>query len=92
FAAQKAELEEKREKVDASIAQGLEQRLVILELAQKATAIYQTKTPDQKRLIITKLFANITANNGFVSVTYTNFSRAIAENVLKTSNLLGGKI
>jgi site-specific DNA recombinase len=92
FMAQRGELEEKREKVDASIAQGLEQRLVILELAQKAAAIYQTKTPDQKRLIITKLFANITANNGFVSVTYTNFSRAIAENVLKTSNLLGGNI
>ena len=90
--AEKAQFESKRAKVDASAAKGLEQRLVILELSQKAATIYQTKSPEQKRLIITKLFASITSNDGVVSVTYTNFSRAIAERALKTTNLLGGKI
>lgn len=92
FTGQIAELEEKKVGIEASVAKGLEQRLVILELAQKAASIYKSKTPEQKRLIITKLFTNLTSNNGIVSVTYTNFSRAIAENVLKTTNLLGGKI
>ncbi len=92
FKAQRVRLETKLAEIDVSIARVLEQRLVIFELAQKAATIYQTKTPEQKRQIITKLFAHIRTDNGFVSVGYTNFSRAIAERVLKTSNLLGGKI
>ncbi|HUD06814.1 MAG TPA: recombinase family protein [Candidatus Saccharimonadales bacterium] len=92
FMAQKNDIEVKRAEIDVSIAKGLEQRLIILELSQKAASIYQMRSPDQKRLIITKLFANITYKGGLVSVNYTNFSRAIAERVLKTSNLLGGKL
>jgi hypothetical protein len=69
----------------------LEQRLVLLELSQKAASIYRTRTPEQKRLIITKLFTNITRNQGALSVTYTDFSRAIAQNVLKTKEILGAK-
>ncbi|HEY4963935.1 MAG TPA: recombinase family protein [Candidatus Saccharimonadales bacterium] len=92
FKAQKAELEARLARIDDSIANNLEKRLVILELAQKASSIYQTRTPEQKRLIITKLFKDLTASDGTVSVNYTNFSRAIAQNVIKTNNLLGGKI
>jgi len=92
FMSQRTELEMQLAKIDTSLTQGLEQRIVILELAQKAASIYKSRTPEQKRLIITKLFTNITASNGSVSVNYTNFSRAIAQNVLKTNNLLGGKI
>ena len=44
------------------------------------------------RLAITKLFQKLTYTGDVVSVKYTNFSRAIAQNVLKTNNLLGGKI
>ena len=89
---QELELESRLATLDDSMANNLEKRLVILELAQKATSIYQTRTPEQKRLIITKLFKDLTASNGTVSVKYTNFSRAIAQNVQKTNNLLGGKI
>jgi site-specific DNA recombinase len=92
FTQQLAELEDKRGRIDATVTQGLEQRLVIMQLAQKAAQIYQNRTPEQKRLIITKLFASVTANNGIVSVKLTNFSRAIAKNVLKTTNLLGGQL
>jgi predicted nucleic acid-binding protein len=92
FKDQKLELEARLATLDDSMANNLEKRLVILELAQKAASIYQTRTPEQKRLIITKLFKDLTASNGTVTVKYTNFSRAIAQNVLKTNNLLGGKI
>ncbi len=92
FLAEITELGTKREQINVSLAQGLEQRLVVLKLAQKAASIYRKKTPEQKRLIITKLFNSITASDGIVSVEFTNFSQAIAKRVLKTSNLLGGKI
>ena len=39
-----AELEDKRATIDASVMRGLEQRLVAMELAQKAAAIYRNRT------------------------------------------------
>lgn len=88
---QKAELEEKLANIDANAAKQLDQKLVLLELSQKAAKLYPTKSIEQKRLIITKLFKELTYNNGSVSVIYSNFARAIAQNVLKTNELLGGK-
>jgi site-specific DNA recombinase len=90
FTGQIKELEKQKADIDMLAEKKLEQRLVLLELSQKAASIYQTRTPEQKRLIITKLFNNITTNHGAVSVEYTNFSRAIAQNVLKTKEILGG--
>lgn len=89
FVSQKAEFESQRDKLGKSASQGLEKRLVLLKLSQKAASIYQKKTPEQKRLIITKLFSKITSNDDSVSVSYTNFAQAIAQNVLKTKELLG---
>jgi hypothetical protein len=89
---EKSQLEEKLSTIDQSLGILLEQKLVLFELSQKAAEIYTKKTPDQKRLIITKLFQKLTYTDDIVSVSYTNFSRAIAQNVLKTNNLLGGKI
>ena len=92
FEVQIDELETRKVDIAGTISQGLEKRLVILELAQKAATIYETRTPEQKRVIITKLFSKITSSNGLVSVNYTNFSRAIADKVEKTINLIGGQI
>jgi site-specific DNA recombinase len=89
FTTQIKELEKQKSNIDMLADRRLEQRLVLLELSQKAASIYQTRTPEQKRLIITKLFTNITRNHGALSVTYTDFSRAIAQNVLKTKEILG---
>ena len=89
---EKVQLEERFSTIDQSLGLLLEQKLVLFELSQKADEIYTKKTPDQKRLIITKLFQKLTYTGDVVSVNYTNFSRAIAQNVLKTNNLLGGKI
>ena len=89
---EKAQLEERLGKIDQSLGILLEKKLVLLELSQKASELYPKKTPEQKRTIITKLFQKLTYDDGVVSVSYTNFTRAIAQNVLKTNNLLGGKI
>ena len=90
FAAQKDELEEQLAKVDTSAAQNLDQQLVLLELSQKAATLYPSKTPEQKRLIITSLFDSLVLDEDEVVVTYTNFSRAIAHNVTETIKVLGG--
>lgn len=91
FVNQKAELENQRAKLDENKKKSLAQRLVLLELSQKAASLYQTKTPEQKRLIITKLLSNITSNDDSVSVSYTKFANVIAQNVLKTKEIIGGK-
>lgn len=88
FVNQKAELSDQLSKMDVSLSQRLEQRLVILELSQNAAQIYANKTADQKRLIISKLFANLTLKDGSLSVNYSKFADAIAERVQKTRNLM----
>jgi hypothetical protein len=88
FMKQKAELESQLTNIDASMGERLEQRLIILELSQKAADLYVKKTPEQKRLIISKLFEKLTLKGGVVSVKYSKFAEAIADKVQKTRNLL----
>lgn len=90
FMTQKKELEAQLLNMDESMAERLEQRLVILELSQKAAEIYPKKTPEQKRLIISKLFSNLTLKGGSLSVKYSKFSEAIAEKVQITHKLMEG--
>lgn len=92
FIAQKTELERQLSKVDKDSGLKLERRLVILELSQKAATIYAAKAPEQKRLIITKLFQKLTFNGTSVSVIYTNFAGSIADKVRETRNLMEGTI
>jgi hypothetical protein len=49
------------------------------------------KPPDQKRLIISKLFKQLTIKEGSLSVEYTDFARAIEEKVQKTRILMEAK-
>ncbi|HSW78037.1 MAG TPA: recombinase family protein [Candidatus Chromulinivoraceae bacterium] len=86
---QKAELTHQLSKLDVTSAQQLKHDLVLLELTQKAGLFYAKKTPEQKRFIMTKLFTNVSSGDAGVSVTYTEFARAIAENVQLTHDLLG---
>lgn len=89
---EKTELEERLNKIDQTIGLKLEHKLVLLELSQKAAELYPKKSPEQKRIIITKLFERFDYRDGNISVTYTNFARAIAKNVQITRNLMGGAI
>lgn len=88
FMAQKATLTQQLDNIDQSIGKRLEQSLVILELSQKAAELYSKKSPEQKRLIISKLFVKLTLKQGVLSIEYTNFARAIAEKVQETRNLM----
>ena len=88
--AEKTLLEDRLSKIDYLGSQKLERKLVLLELSQKAAQIYPRKTPEQKRTIITKLFNKLVYSNAGVSVSYTNFSRAIAQNVKLTHQIIGG--
>jgi len=67
----------------------LKHDLTLLELTQKAGLIYAKKTPEQKRFIMTKLFTHLTSSDVGVSVNYTQFTHAIAENIQLTNDLLG---
>jgi hypothetical protein len=91
FVVQKTELNTRLNRVGASTGRGIEHKLVILELSQKAADLYPKKSPEQKRLIMSKLFSKVTTKAGALSVEYTNFTKAIAENVLKTNNLMEAK-
>lgn len=67
----------------------LPQRLALLKLTQKAAELYQTRTIDQKRVILTKLFSSFTYSDGAVSVEYSKFASVIANKTLKTKEILG---
>jgi site-specific DNA recombinase len=91
FMAEKMELNERLSLLDQSQGRRLDQQLVLLELSQKAADLYAKKSPDQKRLIISKLFKQLTIKEGSLSVEYTNFARAIEEKVQKTRILMETK-
>ena len=88
FATQKADIEAQLASIDETIGEYLEHRLVILELSQKAAELYAKKAPEQKRLIISKLFEKVTLKGGIVSVKYSKFAAAIADKVQKTRELM----
>ena len=67
----------------------LPQRLALLKLTQMAAKLYQTRTIEQKRVILTKLFSSFTYCDGSVSVTYSKFASVIANKTLKTKEILG---
>jgi predicted KAP-like P-loop ATPase len=60
FVRQKTELRQRLEAIDRAASKRLDHVLVLLELSQKAAQIYATRSPQQKRLIITKLFKGYT--------------------------------
>lgn len=88
FVAQKKELDDRLSKIDVSFGKRLEEQLVLLELSQMAAELYPKKTVEQKRLILSKLFKNITLKDGTISVNYTNFAKAVAKKVQITKEIL----
>jgi len=68
FDMQKEELERQLAGIDSTSGKQLDQKLVILELSQKAADLYTSKSPEYKRLIITSLFKNLTLGEEAVRV------------------------
>jgi hypothetical protein len=67
----------------------MEQRLVALELTQKAAEIFPRRTVEQRRLIVSKLFKDMVYSKGAVIVEFTNFASVIAQNVQLTKKIIG---
>lgn len=88
FSEEVQNLSGKLSRLDHSFTQRLERNLAVLRLSQKAAKIYRSKSPDQKRLIISLLFGNLTLKGGELIATYTNFTEAIADKVCKTRKIM----
>jgi hypothetical protein len=91
FKAQLSELEDQLTNANASSGQQLEERLVIFELSQKASTVYEKKSPEQKRIIIRHLFSKLTSSDDSVNVDYTGFVSVIAHKVRLTRELMEGR-
>ena len=88
FVNQKVELLAQLDGIDKSAGHRLERKFAILELSQKAAQIYAEKAPEQKRLIISKLFSKLTLKDGVLSVSYTDFAQVLSEKVFETRNVM----
>lgn len=90
FNEQRTALETEFATLKADKTNNLDQRIFLLELTQKAAEIYGTRTPEQKRLLISKLFSSISNTKHGVSVKYTKSAEVIAQKSLQTQELIGG--
>lgn len=81
-------LNEKLSRLDSSLGKRLEHKLVLLELSQEGAQVYRSKSPEHKRLIVSKLFDGMTIKGGALSVKHTKFARVIAENVSETRKIM----
>lgn len=90
FMEQLTELRAKQTALENKVSKNdLPQRLALLKLTQMAAKLYQTRTVEQKRVILTKLFSSFAYRDGSVSVTYSKFASVIANKTLKTKAVLG---
>lgn len=88
---EKTNLLDQLDKLESSQKADFEGGLTILELSQKAADMYAEKVPEQKRVIITELFENLTTNGDTLSVTFTKFTQAIAKKTEETVQFLQGQ-
>ncbi len=65
--------------------------IAAIELSQDAKRLFtdENTSNDDKRIILTKLFAGISLKNNSVSVTYTKLTQAIARNSGLSKEILG---
>ena len=89
FSEEIVRLSEQREKCERDMDSKTDKLISFIQLSQKASELYDSRSIKQKRVIITKLFQNITYNDGFVSVKYKELAEVIANKTLKTREILG---
>lgn len=53
----------------------------ILDLSQKVSTVYPDRSPEQKRIILTRLFSNLSINGPALEVELSELSIAIADKV-----------
>ncbi len=89
FIAQMSELEAEKERLERALDSKTDKIIAFTKLYQKAAKLYDSRSVKQKRVIITKLFQDITYDDGFVSVKYKELAQVIANKSLKTREILG---
>lgn len=89
FIEQIGTLEAEKDRLERALDSKTEKIIAFTKLSQKAAELYDTRSINQKRVIITKLFQNITFEHGFVSVRYKELAQVIANKSLKTREILG---
>lgn len=89
FMEQLDDLRKQKDRLESKAKNNLPQRLALLKLSQRAAELYASRTIEQKRVILTKLFSSFIYSNGSVSVTYSKFAEVIANKSLKTRQILG---
>ena len=89
FIEQITTLEAEKDRLERALDSKTEKIIVFTKLSQKAAELYDTRSINQKRVIITKLFQSITFEQGFVSVKYKELAQVIANKSLKTREILG---
>ena len=68
----------------------LDYKIKLIELSQKADLIYQNGTADQKRLIISKLFENLTMKGGILSIKYNQVMTIFSQKLEQSINIMKG--
>ena len=89
FTDERTSLEDNKASIVINAETTIEKRIVVLRLSQKAAEIYSKRTSDQKRLIISKLFSNLSISSGSLSVNFSNFTEAIAQRAEKSRQIIG---
>ena len=89
FIEQISQLEAEKDRLERALDSKTEKIIAFTKLSQKAAELYDTRSINQKRVIITKLFQNISFEQGFVSVKYKELAQVIANKSLKTREILG---
>lgn len=67
--------------VDDFANRQFEHGMKILDLSQKASMIYVDRSPEQKRIILTRLFSNLSINGPVLEVELSELAVAIADKV-----------
>ena len=88
FANERNELVSRLTKLDQTLTRRLERNLYILKLTQRAADLYQTKSPDQKRFLISLLFGELIIEGGTLTASYTKLTGLIAEKVFNTRKIM----
>ena len=65
-----------------------EHGMKILDLSQQASSVFPTRSPEQKRFILSRLFSNLSVNGASLEVEFSELALAIADTAKKHHELV----
>lgn len=84
---------EKKARLDLTLVNDTKNRqfehgMKLLDLSQDASKVFPTRSPEQKRIILSKLFSNLSINGNTLEVEFSELASAIADTAIKHKELL----